>query len=172
MNTLYDHIGRVSYFFSVFVKHHYSGLSFFGKIISRSICSIFLLCMKSNGSEKLTNNCVTLRSFARTPSLIWRIVRICGVVSRLLRKTFWRIFSKGATSTLNSKTLKLVDEFTYVGNNISSTESNVNIGIGKAWTAIDKLSIIWKSDITDNIKRDFSKQWHCWYYCMDAPSGL
>ena len=38
--------------------------------------------------------------------------------------------------------LKLVDQFIYLGNNISSTESNVNIGIVKAWTTVDKLLII------------------------------
>ena len=29
------------------------------------------------------------------------------------------------------------------------------MSIGKARTAIDRLSIIWKSDLTDKIKRDF-----------------
>ena len=38
--------------------------------------------------------------------------------------------------------LKLVDQFIYLGSNTSSTESNVNIYIGKTWTIIDKLSII------------------------------
>ena len=40
---------------------------------------------------------------------------------------------------------KLANPFTYLGINISSTESDVNIG--KAWTAIDSLSIIWKSEL-------------------------
>ena len=31
------------------------------------------------------------------------------------------------------------------GSNISSTESDINICIAKSWTAIDRLSIIWKS---------------------------
>ena len=37
----------------------------------------------------------------------------------------------------------------------SSTESDVNICPTKAWTAIDWLSIIWKSDQSDEIKYDF-----------------
>ena len=32
----------------------------------------------------------------------------------------------------------LVDQFIYVGSNISSTEGDVNIYIGKAWTAFDQ----------------------------------
>ena len=43
----------------------------------------------------------------------------------------------------------------YFGNNISSTESNVNKRIVKAWTAIDRLMIIWKSNLTDKITQEF-----------------
>ena len=42
-----------------------------------------------------------------------------------------------AISSLNGKPLKLVDPFIYLGSNISSIESNVNLNIGKVWTAID-----------------------------------
>ena len=34
--------------------------------------------------------------------------------------------------------LKFKNQFKYIGNNISSTETDVNIRIGKAWSAIDK----------------------------------
>ena len=40
-------------------------------------------------------------------------------------------------SSLNGKPLKLVDKITYLGSNISSTESNVNIHIAKGLPAID-----------------------------------
>ena len=58
-------------------------------------------------------------------------------------------------STQSGKLLKLVDLFTYLSSNISSTESNVNRHIGKKWTAIDWLLIIWKSDLSDEMKWDF-----------------
>ena len=48
--------------------------------------------------------------------------------------------------------LKLVDQFIYLGSNISSNEGDVNICIGKAWTTIDRLSTIWKSDLLNKIK--------------------
>ena len=47
--------------------------------------------------------------------------------------------------------LKLVDLFTYFGTNISSTESEFNTRIRKPLTAIDRLSNIWKSDLSDKI---------------------
>ena len=51
--------------------------------------------------------------------------------------------------------LKLVDKFTYLGSSVSSNEKDIDTRLTKAWTVIDKLSIIWKSDLTDKIKRSF-----------------
>ena len=58
-------------------------------------------------------------------------------------------------STLNSSSLKLVDKFAYRGSSVSSTETDIITQLAKAWTAIDRLSIIWKSDLTDKMKRSF-----------------
>ena len=44
---------------------------------------------------------------------------------------------------------------TYQGSNVSSTEKDINTQLTKAWTAIDKLSIISKWDLTDKMKRSF-----------------
>ena len=54
----------------------------------------------------------------------------------------------------NCRPLKLADNFTCLGSSVSFTESNVNIRLSKMWTAIDRLSIIWKSDLSDRIKWD------------------
>ena len=62
---------------------------------------------------------------------------------------------EGAISTLSSGPLKLVDKNTYLGGSVSSTENNVNICLVKVWTVIDKLSILWNSDQSDEIKLDF-----------------
>ncbi len=37
----------------------------------------------------------------------------------------------------------------------ASTETDTNTRLAKAWTAINSLSVIWKSDLTDKIKRTF-----------------
>ena len=47
------------------------------------------------------------------------------------------------------------DKFTYIGSSVSSTELNINTRIVKAWTAIVRLSVIWKSHLIDKIKRSF-----------------
>ena len=71
-------------------------------------------------------------------------------------KTEYMCFNQtGNISTLIGSTLKLVDKFTYLGSSVSSTETDINTRLEKAWTANDRLSVIWKSDLTDKMKRNF-----------------
>ena len=51
--------------------------------------------------------------------------------------------------------LKQVDNFTYPVSSVSSTKNDINTQLAKAWTATDRLSVIWKSNLTDKIKRRF-----------------
>ena len=61
----------------------------------------------------------------------------------------------GDISTLDGTPLKLVDNFTYLGSSVSSSEKGIDTRLTKAWTATNTLSIIWKSDLTDKIKHSF-----------------
>ena len=61
----------------------------------------------------------------------------------------------GDISTLDGTSLKLVDKFIYQRSSVSSTEKDIDTWLTKAWTAIDRLSIIWKSDLIDKMKRSF-----------------
>ena len=71
-------------------------------------------------------------------------------------KTKYMCFNqRGDISTLNGSSLKLVDKITYLGSSVSSIEKDIKTRLAKAWTAIDKLSVIWKSDLTDKIKCSF-----------------
>ena len=49
----------------------------------------------------------------------------------------------------------VVDKFTYIGSSVSLTVTDINTRLAKAWTTNDRLSVIWKSDLTDKIKRSF-----------------
>ena len=71
-------------------------------------------------------------------------------------KTEYMCFNQtGDISTLGGSSLKLVDKFTYLGSSVSSTEKDFDTRLTKAWTAIDKLSVIWKSHLTDKMKCSF-----------------
>ena len=54
-----------------------------------------------------------------------------------------------------SETSKVVDKFTYLGSSVSSTEKDIDTWLTKAWTAIDRLLIISKSDLTNKMKCSF-----------------
>ena len=59
------------------------------------------------------------------------------------QKTEYMCYSQtGDISTLDGTSLKLVDKFTYLGSSVSSTEKDIDTRLTKAWTAIDRISII------------------------------
>ena len=74
-----------------------------------------------------------------------------------LVRLIWIFFVIGGRWHLHSRRnpLKLVDKFTYLGSSVASTEKDIDTRLTKAWTAINRLSIIWKSDLTDKMKRSF-----------------
>ena len=58
----------------------------------------------------------------------------------------------------NGISLKLVNKFTYLGSSVSSTETDMDTRLAKALAAINRLSVIWKSDLTDKMKRSFIQE--------------
>ena len=61
----------------------------------------------------------------------------------------------GAISSLNGKPPKFVDQFLYIGRNISSMESDVTTCLSKVWATINRLTTIWKSALPVKIKQGF-----------------
>ena len=88
--------------------------------------------------------------------LEWAAAGICLHVNA--HKTEYMHFNQsGDISTLNGSSLKLVDKFTYLGSSVLSIKKDIDTQLAKAWTAIDRLSVIWKSDLTDKMKLTFSQ---------------
>ena len=81
----------------------------------------------------------------------------CGIGLNLNSdKTEYMCFNqRGDIFTLKGEPLKLADKFTFFGSSVSSTKNDVNMQLAKAWTDIARLSVIWKSDLTDKMKRSF-----------------
>ena len=62
-------------------------------------------------------------------------------------KTEFMCFNqRGKIFTLKGRSLKLVDKLSYLSSSVSSTENDINMWLVKAWTAINRLSVIWKSN--------------------------
>ena len=71
-------------------------------------------------------------------------------------KTDYMCFNqRGDISTLNGSSGKLADKLTYRGRSASSAKTDINTWLAKGWTVIERLSVKWKSDLTDKIKRSF-----------------
>ena len=78
-----------------------------------------------------------------------------GLYVNAKKTEFMTINTTGEVKSLNQMPLKNVNEFSYLGSNIASTEKDVVTRITKAWTALDILRMIWKSTLPDGMKRQF-----------------
>ena len=125
---------------------------------------LFIICLDyvlRTSIDKIKENGFDIALLANTPNqaetLLHSLERAAGIAFLVnSHKTEYMCYNQtGDISTLDGTSLKLVDKFTYLGNSVSSTEKDIDTRLRKAWTATDKLSIIWKSDLTDKMKRIF-----------------
>ena len=113
---------------------------------------------------------------AQAETLLHSLERADADIGRQVNalKTEYMSFNqRGDISTLNGGPLKLADKFTYLRSSVSSTKNNINTWLAKARIAIDRLSVIWKPDLTDKIKRSFfpssgRNNTAIWMHHMDA----
>ena len=86
---------------------------------------------------------------AQAESLLHSLEKAAGDIGFQLNadKTEYMCFNQNQRVnifTLKGGFLKLVDKFAYLGSSVSSTENDINTQLAKAWSAIDRLSVIWK----------------------------
>ena len=128
-------------------------------LFSSSFAVIFFV----HSSFKRTNNAILYSLIlANTPdqaeTLLHSLERAAaniGLYVNAHKMEYMCYNQTGDISTLEGTSLKLVDKFTYLGSSVESTEKDIETRLAKAWTAINRLSIIWKSDLTDKMKRSF-----------------
>ena len=80
------------------------------------------------------------------------------MVSVNATKTKFICLNQNAASgikSLNGETIDLENDFNYLGSFIASTEKDVNIRLGEAWAALNGMNNIWKSNLPDQLKRNF-----------------
>ena len=99
---------------------------------------------------------------ANTPTqaetLLHRLERAAGGIGFQVnadKMEYMCFHQRGDISTLNVSSLELVDKFTYQGSSVSLTEKDIDTRRAKAWSANDRLLVIWKLDLTDKINRSF-----------------
>ena len=110
------------------------------------------------GADNVPDISLLTNSAAQAESLLHSQERAAGGIDLYVNadKTEYMYFiQRGHISTQKGGLLKLVDKFTYLGSSVSSTENDINTRLAKTWKAIDSLSVMWKSDLTEKIKRNF-----------------
>ena len=56
---------------------------------------------------------------------------------------------------LYSQIYQAIYIYIYLGSSVSSTEKDIDTQLTKSWRAIDRLLVIWKSNLTDKMKHSF-----------------
>ena len=124
----------------VWVCWHWSGFGF-----HKWLFSCVWVCIM--GSFVVLNLLVVLSPFFCICIYMYIYVCVCF--------EFFFLSSENMFGMRYGTPVKLVDKFTYLGSSIASIEKDIDTRLTKAWTAFNRLSIIWKSDLTDKMKRSF-----------------
>ena len=75
----------------------------------------------------------------------------------MMIKTEFMVFNQpeGITTSSKDENLKCVSDFKYLGSWIESSKKDIGVRIGLAWSAMNKMSIIWNSNLPNNLKIHF-----------------
>ena len=68
---------------------------------------------------------------------------------------FIAVNTEGAIAAQNGCHLEQVNDFNYLGNKFISLENGIQVGIGSAWSSLNKQTPIWNSNLDVSIKRNF-----------------
>ena len=72
------------------------------------------------------------------------------------KKTEFISFNQaGQIKSLDGSNIKSVEDFTYLGSRIISSDSDIQVRKAKAWAALNKMDKIWKSSLPKYLKRRF-----------------
>ena len=75
-----------------------------------------------------------------------------GLLVNSDKTKFIALNSHSGVKLFTDKEIKRVEDFKYLGSFIMSSEKDIKIRKAKAWTALNDMSEIWKSDISHHVK--------------------
>ena len=88
---------------------------------------------------------------------IEKAARGIGLYINAKKTEFMAYNQDGQIKSVAGNNIKQVDNFVYLGSSIQTTEKDIQIRKAKAWSALNKLDVIWKSNMPSKLKRDFFK---------------
>ena len=78
-----------------------------------------------------------------------------GLYMNTTKTKFIAINTEGTITAENGCDLEQVNDFNYLGSKIISSENDIQVKIGCAWSTLNTLTSIWKSNLDVFIKREF-----------------
>ena len=109
-------------------------------------------------ADSADNTALLANTLTQSESLLYRLQESPGKISVHIngdKIEYMFLNQEGNMLTLNGGSIKLEDKFTYLDGSVSSTKIDFYMRLVKAWTSIDRLSIIWKSHLSDKIRFPF-----------------
>ena len=78
-----------------------------------------------------------------------------GLYMNTTKTKFIAVNTEGTITAQNGCDLEQVNDFNYVDSRIISSENEIQVRIGSAWSALNKLFPVWKSNLDVSFKRRF-----------------
>ena len=78
-----------------------------------------------------------------------------GLQMNTTKTKFIAVNTEGTITAQNDCDLEQVNDFNYLVSKIISSENDIQVRIGSAWSTLNKLIPIWKSNLDASIKREF-----------------
>ena len=108
------------------------------------ILYFFIILYYITDADNADDIALQANTSAQAETLLHSLKRAAAVTGGIglhvnAHKTEYMCFNQRVDiSTLNGSSLKLVGKFNYLGSSVSSTETDINTWLAKAWTAIDR----------------------------------
>ena len=80
-------------------------------------------------------------------------------------------YHSSTIKSLQNENIIVVKDFNYLGSCIASTKKDIDTRLSKAWAALNKLDVIWKSSLLDYLKRNYFQATVNLFLCMELRLG-
>ena len=98
-----------------------------------------------------------IRNAAKLLKILETAVASVGLYMNTTKTKLIAVNTEGIITAQNGCDLKQVKDFNYLDSKVISSENDIQMRIGSAWSTLNKLTPIWRSNLDVSIKREFFK---------------
>ena len=98
-----------------------------------------------------------IRNAEKLLKILETAVASVGLYMNTTKTKLIAVNTEGIITAQNGCDLKQVKDFNYLDSKVISSENDIQMRIGSAWSTLNKLTPIWRSNLDVSIKREFFK---------------